>query len=80
MRERLVAALDGGELFIARQVGLPELFFEGSVYADDHCGHELFEIEATEDAVDDSHGRTIGAFVDEVVRAAVGVWSVFERV
>lgn len=80
MRERLVAALDGGDLFIARQVGLPELFFEGSVYADDHCWHELAEVVATEDAVDDRCGRTIGEFVGEVVRAAAGGWAVSERV
>jgi hypothetical protein len=80
MRELLVAALDGGGLFIARQVGLPELFFEGSVYADDHCWHELAEVDATEDAVDDPRGRTIGEFVEEVVRAAVDGWRVFERV
>jgi hypothetical protein len=80
MRGRLVAALDGGDLFIARQVGLPELFFEGSVYSDDHCWHELAEVEATEDAVDDPRGRTFGEFVDAVTLVAAGGWAVFERV
>src|SRR5438477_11545420 len=79
MRERLMAALDGGDLFIAKQVGLPELFFEGSIYADDHCWHELPEVEATEDAIDDTGGRTIGEFVDTVVRAAASGWSVLAR-
>ena len=80
MRERLVAALDGGALFIARQIGLPELFFDdGVLYADDHCWHELSDVEATRNAVDDALARTIDEFVRDVECASSRGWAAFDR-
>src|SRR6476646_9926556 len=64
---RLFAALDGGELFIAHQVRLPELFFtDRPRYADEHCWHELAEAATSSEAPDDLLNRTFEEFVVEV--------------
>ena len=77
--QRLSAAFDTDGLFIAHQVRLPELFFARVVPdADDHCFHEMAEVIAIEEAADDTFGRTIGEFVDEVERAAKAGWATFD--
>ena len=78
--QRLFAALDGGEFFIAHQVRLPELFFDDRpLYADDHCWHELAEVTTTSEIPDDSFDRTIEEFVKEVESASRVGWAVFDR-
>jgi hypothetical protein len=78
LRDRLTATLDSGTFFVAHQVRLPELFFTGALYADDHCFHELAEVSATEAPADDAFDRTIGQFVAEVRDAAAAGWAVFD--
>jgi hypothetical protein len=78
--QRLFAALDRGEFFIADQVRLPELFFANRpLYADDHCWHELGEVTTTSAAADDVPGRTIEEFVAEMEQASTDGWAVFDR-
>jgi hypothetical protein len=78
--QRLFAALDSGELFIAHQVRVPELFFtERPLYADNHCWHEMAEVTSTSAAADDPMERTIEEFVAEMERAARDGWAVFDR-
>jgi hypothetical protein len=80
LRDRLSAALDSQELFVAHQIRLPELFFaDGRLYADDHCFHELAKISATEDPTDDALNRTIGDFVAETEQASRSGWAAFDR-
>lgn len=75
--QRLIAALDGREFFIADQVRVPELFFDVSS-VDDHCFHAFHRLEATDAPVSDGYGRTIEAFVAEVEEASALGWRVFD--
>jgi hypothetical protein len=69
-----------GELFIARQVQVPDvfLFSENSVTPDDHCFHEFHSVEVTSEPPDDSCGRSIGEFVADVVGEARRGWLTFD--
>jgi hypothetical protein len=79
LHNRLVAALERTEFFIAHQARLPEVFFkDGPPWADDHCWHELSEISDSTDAADDPLGRTIVEFVLEVESASLSGWIVFD--
>jgi hypothetical protein len=55
LQERLIAALLGGEWFIAHEVGLPSLYlFEhGEPTRDDHIRHEFSGVEHTDEAPTD---------------------------
>jgi len=66
-------------LFIAHQVRVPEVFLaaEDQLTFDDHCFHEFASVETTSDPPNDSHGRSIGEFVAEVVREARRNWRPF---
>lgn len=80
LRSRLATALDSGELLIAQQVRLPELFFtDRELYADDHCWHELADVTMTSDDPNDLFNRTIEEFVAEVERASRVGWATFDR-
>jgi hypothetical protein len=78
--EELRQAFDGGELFIAEQIRLPEVFLYagGSFSYDDHCYHEFDAARPTADLADDKHGRSIGEFVAEVAAEAKRGWRVFD--
>lgn len=78
MRDRLFAALDKDGYFIAHQVGLPELFFIGSMDADDHCFHELAEVSTTAEPPDDPLGRTIDDFATELEHTSKSGWVGFD--
>ena len=77
--QRIRAALDGGEFFIADQIRIPERFFDGwPQYADDHCFHEFDSLEPTDEPADDLVGRSITEFVSEVEQAGRTGWRVFD--
>lgn len=79
LRERLIAALDRNELFIAEQVRIPERFFDTwPGYVDDHCWHEFDSLESTDRAADDKYERTIEQFVREVEQARAAGWKAFD--
>ena len=79
LRERLTKALESGEWFIARQVRVPELFFDDRVQSDDHCWHELSALQMTDAPVTDPLSRTIEDFVREVERASAAGWAAYDR-
>lgn len=72
-------AFNQRDLFIAHQVGLPELFFyaDEPVTEDDHCYHEFEKVEAIESAATDMPMRSISKFVADVETAAEKGWQVF---
>jgi hypothetical protein len=79
---RLKHALHDDLWFIADQLRVPEVFFDGTS-DDDHCWHEFVEISPTEEAPTDIHVRSFTTFVEEVERAAAEGWrefSAWERV
>ena len=72
--QRVRAALERGEYFIARQVRVAEVFFDTFAPQDDHCWHELAGLSPTIDAPTDVHGRDIAAFVAEIEQAGLAGW------
>jgi hypothetical protein len=67
-------------LFIADQIRVPEvfLFTKCDISIDDHCFHQFQSIELTLQVPTDTHGRSIGDFVAEVVKEAKRGWEVFD--
>jgi hypothetical protein len=51
--------------FVARQLSIPELFFE-NINSDDHDWHEFIDIEQTADKINDSKNRTIDKFIQDL--------------
>lgn len=78
--EELQRAFDGGDLFIAGQIRLPEVFLwaGGNFSYDDHCYHEFEMARLTADVATDTHGRSIGEFLAEVATQADRGWRVFD--
>lgn len=73
LRSRLTAALQDELWFIAEQVRIPTVFFEGTS-DDDHCWHELLTIAPTPDATTDDCRRSFAAFVAEVEHVRTAGW------
>jgi hypothetical protein len=71
---------DQDGLFIADQIQIPEvfLFLTGNFTSDDHCFHEYDHVELTEDAPDDSQGRTIAQFLEQVELESHRGWRAFD--
>ncbi len=67
------------ELFVARQIGIPEVFLYTTDAAteDDHCFHEFESIELTNEAPNDVHKRTLKDFVAEVEKESAKSWHTF---
>ena len=77
--QRLVATLDSGELFIAEQVRVPDLFFDDwPDEQEDHCWHEFHGLKATDQAPTDEFSRSIEEFVTECEDAARPGWRIFD--
>ena len=68
------------DLFVAHQIRVPEafLFAKGDISSDDHCFHEFYGVEASDQSPTDKYGRTASEFIAEVVREAKGGWQVFD--
>lgn len=67
-------------LFIAHQIRIPNafLFAERCATSDDHCFHEFENLEKTAELPDDSHGRSITAFVREAQTQSKVGWAAFD--
>jgi hypothetical protein len=76
---RLQAAFLVDDTFVADQVRIPEVFLysNGQIDQDDHCLHEFCSIEETLDTANDTHSRSILAFVLEVETVAKVGWCGF---
>jgi len=72
------AFLEDG-IFIAHQVRIPEVFLaaEDQLTFDDHCFHEFASVENTSDAPNDSCGRSVREFMEEVAIEAKRGWRAF---
>lgn len=68
------------DLFVAHQIRVPEvfLFARGDISSDDHCFHEFYGVELSDQSPSDEYGRTASEFIAEVVREAKNGWSVFD--
>jgi hypothetical protein len=72
--------LSGNGLFIAEQVGVPDVFLF-SVFPlspEDHCFQEFHSVEVVRGAITDRLGRTMAEFISEVARQARVGWHVFD--
>jgi hypothetical protein len=78
--KELRQAFIGGELFIAQQIRLPEVFlYSGGRFSyDDHCYHEFDVAKLTADVASDANGRSIGEFLAEVATQAERGWREFD--
>lgn len=72
----LRAALDSGEFFNARQIGLSELWGSSFDAELDHSWHEFVQIEVTGAAPNDPAGRHIEDFLAEVEAIGPLGWEV----
>lgn len=79
IERKLRYSFDQQELFIAHQVGIPELFFYATepVSEDDHCYHEFAAVEAIESSSTEIPERSITVFLAEVQACAEKGWEVF---
>ena len=77
IEKRLRQAFDQETYFIADQIGLAEMFFEGFT-DDDHCYHEFCSVESTEKDTTDSLRRTIKSFVEQVESESLHGWHAFD--
>ena len=80
IERRFRAACDSGELFIAHQIHLPELFFEidGRLTDTDYCYHQFDCVENTIEQPDGVQGRTITEFLHETERIEQSGWKAFD--
>lgn len=83
LRERIRNACQRSELFVARQIQVPEVFLytqpdQPIDERTDHGWHEFHALEPTEDPPDDTHRRTIVELVDRFETASEHGWNVRE--
>jgi hypothetical protein len=80
VRIRLTRAFEQGDLFLADQVRVPEVFLfrEGCATSDDHCFHEFRSVEPTSEPAHDKHHRSISQLVAEVERESATGWRCFD--
>ena len=66
-------------LFVAHQVSIPEVFLylSGELTDDDHCYHEFFSLELTDEKPNDHLGRSIKQFVEQVEEESNLGWTAF---
>jgi hypothetical protein len=82
LQKQVTASLDGGELFIASQVRVPEVFLwiDSRIDVDDHCFHEFEKLDFTAELPTDVFGRTVEQFVDEIRLTSLRGWQCFDPV
>ena len=68
-------------LFIARQIRIPEVFSfpDGKLNSDDHCYHEFYNTEITDEAANDAEDRSIVQLLAQVSGAVSVGWRAYER-
>lgn len=73
-------ALWAEDLFVAHQIRVPEafLFAKGDISSDDHCFHEFYGVEITDQLPSDKYGRTASEFIAEVITEAKDGWRAFD--
>lgn len=78
--EERIQRLLGSLFFIASQIRVPEVFpfLNGEPTEDDHCYHEFASLRPTTEAPNDTHGRSIAEFVEEIEGVERHGWRVFD--
>lgn len=76
---RLRKGFDTDGIFTANQVQVPEIFLfaNGNITSDDHCFHEFYSVEVTEELPNDQLGRSIKVFVEQVELESKNGWRAF---
>ncbi|MFA5873803.1 MAG: hypothetical protein WC832_07540 [Anaerolineales bacterium] len=77
IERQLRVAMEGHEHFIARQVAIPEVFFEKESYPygdEDHSWHTLVSVSETRDPETDEASRTIAHFIEKIRQASKVGW------
>ncbi|MCC7449580.1 MAG: hypothetical protein IT324_19320 [Anaerolineae bacterium] len=77
---RLRKAFFQGELFIAEQIGIADIFLylDDELTVEDHCFHEFVSVEETTEAPTDPRGRSITTFVKKVEHEAQQGWHAYD--
>lgn len=80
IEDRLVSAFLVDQLFIARQISVPEkfLFLDGKFTKSDHCYHEFDHVEFFEENPTDNLNRSITDFLKDVELIAQQGWKEFD--
>ncbi|MFB6264814.1 MAG: hypothetical protein ABEL76_14490 [Bradymonadaceae bacterium] len=82
--DRIRDACESDKLFIPWQVRVPHCYLflgDDSWELDpeiDHCWHEFYALEESDDSPEDPHEREIGQLVNEFQRASSASWRVVE--
>lgn len=77
INKRLKQAFDFKTYFIADQINIEEVFFE-DITDDDHCYHEFYSVDITEEDGTDPLNRTITSFLKQVELESLHGWRVFD--
>jgi len=77
--KQLKRAFDQEVLFIAHQIGVPEVFLykEGGLNTNDHCFHEYDCVELVENVDFSLDSRSVKQFIQVVEKAAASGWNAF---
>jgi hypothetical protein len=69
-----------GDLFLADQVRLPELFLyaKGNATSDDHCFHEFDAVQISLEFPNDRYKKSISQFIAETEKEARHGWVAFD--
>lgn len=80
IESRLRKAFFQHVLFMAGQIGVPEIFLdgEGNATEDDVCFHEFDSVELSDEVPTDAADRTIGDFLKVVEQASDAGWKTFD--
>ena len=77
IENRLRKSFDYEMHFIADQINVGTLFFE-DITDDDHCYHEFYSCEFSENALSDPLNRTIKLFIEQVEGESLHGWRLFD--
>ncbi len=77
IEKRMKQAFEQEILFTADQINIDELYFE-TFNDDDHCYHEFYSVELTDEKGTDSLNRTIKKFIEQVEVESMHGWRVFD--
>jgi len=74
-------ALVGGDLFVAHQIQVPELFLyeKSEANSDDHCFHEFYKLEYTGEPPTDPYHRSAREFLEQVLATGWEPFDPFDR-
>jgi hypothetical protein len=75
IHDRFLAAISGGEFFVAESVNIPERYEEVYDPKYSHGWHEYLFVEESEHKATDKEGRSIKAFLELVEEKSAEIWT-----